>query len=92
MWTNIPKYAWPESATNVAKHINTGSLCCNTYQDAVQDRNQILQMLMKHTSVTFVSVNSEEKTPSETISKGCITKMLNIAVKLVTNDLSGGHV
>jgi hypothetical protein len=82
----------PQSATNVAKHINTGRLCCDTYQDAVETRNQILQMLMKHTSVTFVRVNSVEKTPSETISKGCITKMLNIAVKLVTNDLSGGQV
>jgi hypothetical protein len=82
----------PQSATNVAKHINTGRLCCDTYQDAVETRNQILQMLMKHTIVTFVRVNSVEKTPSETISKGCITKMLNIAVKLVTNDLSGGQV
>jgi hypothetical protein len=76
----------------VAKHINTGRLCCDTYQDAAKTRNQILQMLMKHTSVTFVSVNSVEKTSSETISKECITKMLNIAVKLVTNDLSGGQV
>jgi hypothetical protein len=40
-----------QGATNVAKHINTGRQWCDTYQDAVQTRNQILQMLMKHTSV-----------------------------------------
>jgi hypothetical protein len=42
--------------------------------------------------MTFVSVNSVEKTSSETINKECITKMLNIAVKLVANDLFGGQV
>jgi hypothetical protein len=47
---------------------------------------------MKQTSVTFVSVNSVEKISSETISKEYISKMLNIAVQLVANDLSGGQV
>jgi hypothetical protein len=37
-------------------------------------------------------VNSVEKISSEAISKEYISKMLNIAVKLVANDLSGGQV
>ena len=82
----------PQGATHVAKHINTGRLCWDTYQDEAKTRNQILQMLMKQTSVTFVSVNSVEKISSETISKEYISKMLNIAVQLVANDLSGGQV
>ena len=76
----------------MAKHINTGRLCWDTYQDEAKTRNQVLQMLMKQTSVTFVSVNSVEKISSETISKEYISKMLNIAVQLVANDLSGGQV